>query len=184
MEADSRREDIHRLGAFLMTVCLFSALALAFTYQVTAPRIEENRAEMERAALQRVIPGAASFEETRIDNGVAAVENIYSGLRDGVTVGHAIRAVSPGYAGDVVVMVGIQERAITTVEVLEQTETPGLGARITEADFLDGFSGLPADSTAVDGVIDSIAGATVSTDAVVEAVGHALKAHENMGEER
>lgn len=51
-----------------------------------------------------------------------------------------------GYGGDITMQVNFREdkKTLETVAVLEQSETEGLGARITEDDFLRQFSGMEA----------------------------------------
>ncbi|MDC7290105.1 FMN-binding protein [Blautia schinkii] len=60
-----------------------------------------------------------------------------------------------GYGGDITMQVNFREdkKTLETVAVLEQSETEGLGARITEDDFLRQFSGMeaPVDFGGADG---------------------------------
>ncbi|HSV91820.1 MAG TPA: FMN-binding protein, partial [Desulfobacterales bacterium] len=62
--------------------------------------------------------------------------------------------------------------ALTGVQVLEHTETPGLGAKITTA-WIDQFKGKTRDEVALrkdGGAIDAIAAATISSRAVARAI--------------
>ena len=73
-------------------------------------------------------------------------------------------------------MVGVNAAGeIQGVEILKQLETPGLGARITEPGFRQGFAGRNIADTdwrvrKDGGDIDQITAATISSRAVVEAV--------------
>jgi electron transport complex protein RnfG len=63
--------------------------------------------------------------------------------------------------------------AITGVQVLEHTETPGLGAKITTAAWTDQFKGKTRDEVALKkdgGSIDAIAAATISSRALTRAI--------------
>ena len=77
------------------------------------------------------------------------------------------KGVGQGIDGDVVVQVEADANTIYTVEVLEQNETPGIGSVAVEK--LPGAI-VAANSIAVDG----IAGATVTSDAIKNAIRQAL----------
>lgn len=64
-------------------------------------------------------------------------------LADG---GYETVVKTKGYGGDITMQVNFKEdkKTLETVAVLEQSETEGLGARITEDDFLRQFSGMEA----------------------------------------
>lgn len=91
-----------------------------------------------------------------------------------------------GYEGPIDLLVAIdpQGRLVAT-KVLEQQETPGLGARIAEtgSPWLQGFSGrshgnTPETAWALkrdNGQFDQIAGATVTSRAVIHGVQDALR---------
>ncbi len=194
MRTEGRRENALHLAIVLMMICVVSASALAFTYQSTVPRIEAHRAEMERAAMKEVLPDANSFEEVtgEVPRGfieeAPGLRGAFRGLSGSTTVGYVFTVATTGYSGDVVSMVGIAQGRITGLEVLRQSETPGLGARIGEAEFRAQFAGLSVDETIrtsrEGGNIDVIAGATISTETVLRGVEIARQAHSRMGEER
>ena len=56
---------------------------------------------------------------------------------------------------------------VVGMRVLEHSETPGLGAKAEEAEFYEQFSGKSTDG---DISVDSISGATVTTDGVLAGV--------------
>jgi len=57
--------------------------------------------------------------------------------------------------------------------IISQTETPGIGTRITETPFTSQFEGLAIDQ--VESEIDTLTGATISSKAVIEAVSRTAK---------
>ena len=75
---------------------------------------------------------------------VTGVEFVEKAIKteDGYTV--AVR--TKGYGGDILLEVSFDEAAekVTKVVVLEQTETDGVGSKITEAEFLSQFEGMVA----------------------------------------
>jgi electron transport complex protein RnfG len=63
------------------------------------------------------------------------------------------------------------------IKIIAQQETPGLGAKIIDASFLDQFKGVAVDEVGLardGGRIDAISGATISSSAVVEGVKDAI----------
>lgn len=93
----------------------------------------------------------------------------------------AIEAIGKGgYGGDLKIMVGIDLDAalITGMEVVSHSETPGLGARISEVSFRKQWQGLPTDSpialSSTGGTIDSISGASTTSGAAVRGTNDAL----------
>ena len=85
-----------------------------------------------------------------------------------------------GYGGTIDLMVGLSpEGTITGVQVLKHTETPGLGAKITEEKFLQQFTAKNVQNTnwalkKEGGDIDQISGATISPQAVVKSLNGGL----------
>jgi RnfABCDGE-type electron transport complex G subunit len=109
---------------------------------------------------------------------VADVHEIYRGLdANGNTAAIAFVVDASGYGGTIRMIVGVDPatRKLTQVKVLEHSETPGLGARITEPAFLRQFENKSIDDAfAAKQDVDAIAGATVSTIAVASTIKAAL----------
>ena len=101
----------------------------------------------------------------------------------GAVTGHVINSLSNNsYGGAVKISVGFDaDGAITGVGIREINDTPGLGLKAKEAGFRDQYVGKNADSLTVtktgaseDNEIDAISGATVTSNAVTNAVNAAL----------
>ncbi|MCG8401928.1 MAG: RnfABCDGE type electron transport complex subunit G, partial [Firmicutes bacterium] len=95
----------------------------------------------------------------------------------GEPVGIAVRTFSPdGYGGEIRLMVGFDtEGVVTGTSVLSHTETPGLGAKMTEESFQAQFRGIdparePLAVVKDGGTIDALTAATISSRAFVEAI--------------
>ena len=174
----------------LTVIALVSAAALAFTYGQTKPILEEQARQEQIQAVANVIPESfdnAPTEEAITVDGYEGVE-IYPATRSGRRVGTAVRSYSSdGYGGTVTVMVGFSpEGEITGTTVLSHTETPGLGAKMTEPSFRDQFVGTTVgeDGLAVTkdgGSIDAITAATISSRAFCDAVNRAWNAVQATG---
>lgn len=107
---------------------------------------------------------------------VPAVVNVLQ--KNGKTVGYAVQAESAaGYHGTIRLMVGfLPDGTINDISVMEQNETQGFGAAITELGnpMLMSFKGRNANdlnfALADKGDVDAISGSTVTSLAYVEAV--------------
>jgi electron transport complex protein RnfG len=106
---------------------------------------------------------------------------LYRARKAGVVIGAVFQTSARGYAGEVVVVIGIDARGkMLGARVMKHHETPGLGDKIETAksDWIHSFEGKslaspPAEKWAVKkdgGVFDQFAGATITPRAVVKAV--------------
>lgn len=100
-------------------------------------------------------------------------------------IGYALPWEGNGFQGKIRMMVGLSVdlSTITSIEVLEQVETPGLGTKVTEEPFRNQFKALKAvpEVAWIKGVpptkeneIQTITGATISSKALVEIVNDGL----------
>ncbi len=170
----------------LFIITAVAALCLAFVNKVTAPVIAENSARAENEALRTVLPEAKEFKsldapETDIEG--VAIEKFNIALADAETVGYVVTAVSnAGYGGDIKVMVGIDKGlAVTRIQILESSETAGLGANASKPSFAGQFEGTKGGLEVVkgqakEGQISAIASATVTSKAVTTCVNAAVEA--------
>ncbi len=169
----------------LVGICLVAALLLAVFNMITEGPIAENAL---RAALEtrtRLLSSAASFEQVELEEG-SAMDSCYEGFDvNGESVGYVVETTVGGYAGPIVVTVGLNaDNVITGINVGGDnfSETAGLGAKAKEASFTDQFIGESAPlslakgtSGPQDGVIDAISGATITSTAVNGGVNSAAK---------
>ncbi|HZK38671.1 MAG TPA: FMN-binding protein, partial [Clostridia bacterium] len=107
----------------------------------------------------------------------------YQGFeKDGRTLtGYIFTTVTKGYGGDVKLMSGISnDGKVSGIEVLELSETPGLGMKAYDDFFLKQFLGKGTCISVVqkdadDNSVCAITGATITTQAVAGAVNIALE---------
>jgi len=151
---------------FLTIVALISVSLLVGIDSITADKIaEQERLKVEKMLLE-MFPDMSEYnldEETEI----------YTINSDEDTIGYAFLAVGKGYGGDINILIGLEdETTLKGITIISQTETPGLGTRITGSDFTGDFAGIAINEIAFtpDGGIDALTGATISSSAVVEAV--------------
>ncbi len=173
---------------FIISVIFTGVLAAADS--LTADKIEANRVFAEKKAILAALAldQDGSDPESVYDQRVNTVQirdkTIYSGMdEDGSVVSYALQFTGSGLWGTISGFIGVLAdlTAITGIEFTDQNETPGLGGRITEDWFKEQFAGVKIDLSKRiqygDG-IDAIAGATSSSNAVLDLINDFLD--ENM----
>lgn len=179
----------------LGSVTLLSAFSLGYVYEWTLEPIATAKREKQLRAINAVVqfdndPIAEGFEvvkgqrRNRKRNGQQEAQVadpnalvFYPAKTQGVTTSYAVKSYSDlGYSGRIEIMVGFEmDGKIRDVQVLSHKETPGLGSKITTADFLDQFKDKSPDQfdlrvTKDGGEVDGISGATISSRAVGAAI--------------
>lgn len=181
-------KDIFVPAITLFIICLLVSALLAGTNALTKEPIAENQLKKSQLAMQNVCPEAVSFEGAK---GIEA--EVYRALdENGEVIGMAISVAAKGYGGDVCVMVGISHEdggKVTGVEILSHDETPGLGANATGESFRNSYKqNIPDSSFEVvkdgtggeNGKIDAITGATITSNAVTNAVNEAVEIYKSL----
>jgi len=153
----------------LTCITLLSGLILSATYDYTAPII----AEQEEAALARAVEKVLGEVED-LDQEIFDDKEFFIARKNGDKV-VALVTSAGGYGGPVRVMVGVNvdTQEILEINVVDHTETPGLGTVIEEERFVSRFRGLGFQDSYRDDV-DIISGSTVSCVAVIRAVEEAV----------
>jgi len=181
---------IARLSLILLIITMVSAALLGVTNDITKVIIQEKAMEANLAYMKEILTDADEFKVVE-DPGVEtidAVEEAYEALKGGSIIGYVVKTVTSGYGGDVVQLTGINsDGTIAGVRVASQGETPGLGAKIADEDFTNKFIGKSTDTqlSVVKGAggedtIESISGATISSNAATNGVNAAMKLYEDV----
>ncbi len=202
-----RRASKMKKGGFmkdawiLFAITLISGLLLGAVYQITKVPIQMAEAKESLHKYQMAYPDATDFlfDQAIQDQVVLSKETLkeqkpeYGNVEvtvalkavdaSGNVIGHIITASSDdSYGGTVKVSVGItNEGKITGVELLEISDTPGLGMKATEPAFKDQYKDKTVEEFTVtktgstsDSEINAISGATITSNAVTHAVDAAL----------
>ena len=150
---------------FLAVIVIVSVVLLIAVNSITSSIVESRKREEIKGILENIFPEMSQYE---------LEDEVYIIYEDGERAGYAFIARGSGYGGDIDILVGLDNGfGIKGVSILSQTETPGVGSRITESLFTDQFKGLSASDIALKsegGKIDAITGATISSRAVVDAI--------------
>lgn len=180
--------NILRYGVFLFLVAGLTGLGIAYTNNLTKPVISKELQEQKKRSLKEVFPHA----EEIIDESEKYLKNCSEEIVKEVAVAYLnaepvgfIYTVEPvGYMGRIKTLVGIDwsSQKITSIKIIEQKETPGLGTNCTQEWFKERFAGKDAsflEVTKKEPVekyqIMAITSATITTQAIVNGVNAALK---------
>lgn len=198
----AKNKDIKSMlkdAGILFVITLLAGLMLGFVYEITKEPIALQEQKAIQEACQEVFSedanlGLVFHEENYVPDSVKQAEFTELGVEIGETVyaavsqggmlcGYVVESTSKeGYGGNIVLYVGIKtDGTVSGVSILEISETPGLGMN-AESVLLPQFKGVKADvftytktGSTVDSEIDAISGATITTEAVVNAVNCAVR---------
>jgi electron transport complex protein RnfG len=173
-------ESIVRIALNLTMVALVSGLILAVINHFTQPIRIANEEAMRREAQRSVAPKRAeSFEAIP---GFAKEKAWYRGKdQAGNTVGYVLPVKTRGYEGFIEMMLGVDAaQKIVDFVIIQDKETPGLGALAREKPFRDKFAGRTVERLEVSpkpegDKIVAITGATITSRAVAKGLRGALE---------
>lgn len=126
-------KNMLKLGLILAAYSAVACVGLAFVYAGTQTVIAERQKADLEASLKDLFPSADAFEDVTgtlksADPSVSFASE-YKATSGGQVVGYAIRAVGKSYGGPITVLAGVgADRKVAGVKVLENKDTPGLGA--------------------------------------------------------
>ena len=170
----------------LTSIGLVSGALLMSVNTLTKDRIAANKQHEVEAAILRVIPGTKASQKIYEEKDFT----VYEGKDEqGQSLGIAISTAAGGFQDKILYIFGLntQLTRISSLYVLDQKETPGLGAKITNQEsFLqfweerDCSQPITLRKPAVDkselapSEVNTITGATISSRAVLAGVNAAL----------
>ncbi|MBE5883123.1 MAG: RnfABCDGE type electron transport complex subunit G [Lachnospiraceae bacterium] len=197
MKKNSDVKIMLKEAGILFAITLIAGLVLGFVYELTKEpiRIQQEKAIQEACAavfedaagfdkIEYAVPeGEASMAESLAEKGVE-IGTIYAAAdAGGSCLGYVIETVThEGYGGDIILYMGVRmDGTLNGISLLEISETPGLGLQAEDVlvpQFKDKnteeFTYTKTGSKA-DNEIDAISGATVTTQAIVNAVNGGLE---------
>ena len=168
---------IIKMAVLLMVICAVVSAVLGAVNMVTAPVIADIAAAKTTAAYNEVLPSAAGYEAVDYtDANVTAVAKCAEGTVVEVSIS--------GSQSMLALAIGVEnDGVITGVSVIDHGETPGLGAKSTEAEwraqFIGQSSGLALDKKG--GEVAPLTGATITSQAIVDACQIAIDTAANLG---
>lgn len=184
------KSSLFNMVAVLLGVTAVASAAVGGVYSVTEEPIALAKVQKKVAALSQVLPQfdnepAKTVDTVSVSGGEAYV---YTARKGDAIVGYAVESSANGFAGPVKIMTGFEpDGRIRNIQVLEQGETPGLGAKLAEENNPVKASIVgrkPAEmkmSVRKDGGdVDAITASTISSRAYVNAVSKAYTAFLNV----
>ena len=194
-----RKKAIPKPVIILLVITLVAGLALSGVYAMTEERIAENKAAANKEAYLAVLPNADKFApDDELEAVIAAQGDAYGADFGGAKIENAVVAKDAsgnvlGYAvtvfnadsfeGGLTLVVGVAaDGTVTGISFTDLHDTPGMGMRCGEPDFMNQFAGVKVSKfilnksggSTADDQIDSVSGASVTSGAVVNAVNAAL----------
>lgn len=170
----------------LLGITAVTSSAVGVVYRLTEAPIARAKQLKKTDALAQVLP---AFDNAPADEmALVATENgefpVYPARMGEATVGYAVESVAAGFGGPIRIMVGFEpDGNIRNIRVLEQTETPGLGAKLAEEGnpVQASLSGRKPSEMKLavrkdGGEVDAITASTISSRAYVLAVSRAYTA--------
>lgn len=171
----------------LVGICLVITFALAETYSVAKPIIDENTIKSANEARAELLPAADTFTAYDGDLVVEEEDKVFVTecyIADNGS-GMVITVQTKSFGGLLTEMIGIDEKgAITGVKVTAHADTPGLGTKAHDPGHVAQYQGLTeltATSAKDDSAVNHISGATISSNAVHYGVYAALDQYKKVG---
>ena len=178
------KSSLKNMVLVLFCITLIAGACVGLVYNITKEPIAKVKEAAEKKALAEVLPAFDEVEKSDHEaDGLPIVA--YKATKGEEVVGYAIKtATKNGFGGMIKMMVGFDMKGtILNVKVLEHSETPGLGTKMTIKDNpkknpLLGLNGKEASKTDLrvkkdGGDVDALTAATISSRAYVDAVARA-----------
>lgn len=163
-------KKILHLTLFLAIIAAVSGGALAFVNSVTKPIIDEAAIAEVKLQLEKFFPGA-TFAEQEAPSDTEFITNIY----DAKDKGTIYKVSVNGFKDVLVYLVAIDNNdSFVGYSVQQNLDTQGFGSRVNDAEFYDAFIG-----NSIDQKIDTLAGATVSSSAIVKGIDEVVNYHKS-----
>lgn len=176
---------IIKLAAILFAIAFLCSLILVVCNSITEPVIKKLQIESENSAKAEVLSiNDGEFKNIKADG----VDEAYLGYdKDGNLVGYCFKVSPSGFGGKITLMVGVDTSCkVVGVKITQMSETPGLGAKASEPDWLNKFVGktnginIAKGGKGGENDVDAISGATITSKAVANGINLSLDAAQKL----
>ena len=186
-----KRWQMIKLGLILAVYTIVGCVGLAFVYNSTSKTIAQRKQADLQAGLHEVFPTATGFTPTdkvKSPNSTIVFDAAYTADGPSGSLGVAVQVHGPSYGGPTTLIVGVStDGTITGVKVLENKDTPGLGAnaanpkyyvdKATKTTFPGQFAGKKvSDAFIVKQDVTAITSATITSRSITNLVQAVAKA--------
>ena len=171
-----------RITLTLLAIAAVMAFALAAVNEATKDRIAENNLNEMNSVISKIF--GEGIESSKLDAAVSdPVKEIYSISKGEEFLGYAVKCAPMGFKAEIEMIVGVvPDGSVKSVRIISLSETPGLGAKVADEAFLSQFDGTSG-GLEVKVNISEVAGATISSRTVTNAVNAAVEAVSQIGGE-
>lgn len=164
-------KKIIHLTLFLALISALAGGILGYVNQITDPIIQEKKIAAVKASLQAIFPKASQFAEVTIDENDMVVK-----AYEAVGAGYAFNVSVQGYKDLIEFIVGIDVSGkIVGLNMNYVNDTPGLGTKVGEPEFINSIV-----NKTIDDKLDTITGATISSNAVIKGIDAAVAVFESL----
>lgn len=190
------KSTLLNMTAVLFGITLIASAGVGVVNMITLEPIAQAELAAKTEALNGVLP---AFDETLSDELTIddMIVTVHTASLDGMTVGYAVEAISKqGFGGPVSLMVGFTPAGeVINVNVLKQTETPGLGTKMADEGnpLINSIKGQQLEQkklvggklavTKDGGDVDALTAATISSRAYVDAINRAWMAFKSVAQD-
>ena len=161
-----------KTGVILLFIAAVMASMIALVNSLTKDRISSNELKAILEIVEKEFGNGSKLNETEVGAG-ADVDTVFEVLDpDGKKLGYCVRTSPEGFKDEIKVIVLTDNYGkCLRVEITSISDTPGVGTKVRNEEFLSAFAGKDGNGAAE---CDTIVGATVSSSAVKRAVVDAL----------
>ena len=162
-----------KTGAMLLAVCAIVTLVLAMVNFLTKDMAAANKQKDTDIAIKELFPTCTASTEEETVHG-APINGVYKVMEKDTHIGYAVGVIASGFGGDIEMLVGIGYGGVVNgVKIISMSETPNVGSRVNDSEYLSGYKGLSGELV-IGQDVDAISGATVSSKAVLAGVNAVL----------
>ncbi len=172
----------------VVLITMFAGVALAFVNAVTAGPIAASKKAEKANALTEVMPKFDNDPTTDLHTKEAGGQPLvfYAGrdASEGITGWGIESGTETGYSGLLSLVFGIDaDGKVQGMRMLEMRETPGLGTKVGDADYIEQYVGKGLDDFDFrvlkdGGQVEAISGATITSRAVSLCITQGLEEYE------
>ena len=194
------KSSLRNMVLVLTLVCLGASAAVAVVYAVTKDPIAAASVAKTNKAIEEVVPQFDNNPSEEVLMVAADLQKpeetnkVYVAKKGGAVVGYAVESTTKkGFGGAFSIMVGFTpDGKVFNTSVLSHSETPGLGAKITDkgSHFITQWKGKNLTDGSVNlsvkkdgGDIDAITASTISSRAFCDAMERAANTFSNINTE-
>ena len=159
-------KELFKYAFILGLICFLSSSVLAVVNGITESHILLQKARAEDLALRQIMGEEFHFKPHYIDERIDYYKAYNS--QDQSLAGFVLKTQAKGFNSQIEILTALNlNLEVSQVKILFQNETPGLGTRITEPDFLSRFKNKGWEDLSQ---VEAISGATISSSAVIKAL--------------